>query len=163
MNAALTSDWEPERGWEVNMGPDRVYRPGKTCAFKLAAIAGGYEVTFVGDEMDEVWRGCKLYWRGQSQPAWGDRKLARWADQHEYVYDKGIQSYLTKVDTDTRRLEGEIVVDGRKESVTMFLGKDAVNEGTLKPLLIIIMRTRFPWSQPRLELKQDGTAHAKPR
>jgi hypothetical protein len=157
-----TSAWEPENGWEINMGPDHVYREGQLCVFKLVPIAGGYEVTFNDDEMDEVWRGVKLTWRGNTCPAWGDRKLDRWTGTQEYAYDKMIQGYLTKVDTDTQRLEGEIEVAGKRESVTMFLAKSAVREEALKPLLIIILRTRFPWSQPRIALHQDGTAHAKP-
>ena len=157
-----TSDWEPESGWEICMGPDHVYRDGQPCAFKLNPIAGGYEITFDDDEMDEVWRGVKMTWRGNGCPTWGDRKLDRWGANQEYAYDKMIQSYLLKVDTSTQRLEGEIVVDGKHESVTMFLATSAVREESLKPLLIIILRTRFPWSQPRMALHQDGTAHAKP-
>ena len=158
-----TSAWEPANGWVINIGPDHVYREGQPCAFKLSPIDGGYEVTFEGDEMDEVWRGAKMYWRGNTEPAWGDRKLDRWAANQEYVYDKMVQSYLLKSDTGTQRLEGEIVVDGKHEAVTMFLAKGAVREESLKPLLIILIRTRFPWSQPRVALHQDGTAHAKPR
>jgi len=161
--AIVTSPWEPADGWAINMGPDHVYREGKVCAFKLSPTADGYEVTFVDDEMDEVWRGVKLTRRGSSEPAWGERKLAPWTEGQEYVYDKMIQSYLLKVDTDTTRLEGEIAVGGKRESVTMFLGKEAVRGAALEPLLIIILRTRFPWSQSRIAMHQDGTAHAKPR
>lgn len=156
------TSWEPANGWEINMGPDHVYREGRLCVFKLEPTADGYVVTFDGDQMDEVWRNCRLTWRGQSEPDWGNRKLNSWSESEEYVYDKMIQSHLLKVDTNTRRLEGEIEVEGKRESVTMFLAKDAVREGDLKPLLIIILRTRFPWSQPRMALHQDGTAHAKP-
>jgi hypothetical protein len=162
-----TRDWEQEMGWEINMGPDHVYEEGKTYAFQLTPNKDGelpyYEVTFEDGEMDDAWRGCRLYWRGQSRAAWVNRKLTKWSKSLEYEYDKTIESYLLKVDTDTLRLEGEIEVKGKKEAVTMFLGKEAVRDGALRPLLIIITRTRFPWSQPRAALNQDGTAHAKPR
>jgi hypothetical protein len=161
--ATNMSPWEPELGWQINSGPDHVYREGTLCAFKLVPTADGYQVTYNGDEMDEVWNGVKLTRRGAKRPAWGNRKLDRWDASLEYAYDKMINNYLLKVDTSTERLEGEIVVDGKHESVTMFVCNEAVNEGSLKPLLVIILRTRFPWSQSRVELQQDGTAHAKPR
>jgi hypothetical protein len=161
--ASNVNPWEPDNGWEINTGPDHVYREGTPCAFKLVPTADGYQVTYVGDEMDAVWNGVKLTRRGAGRPAWGNRKLDRWTGSEEYAYDKLINSYLLKVDTGTERLEGEIVVDGKHESVTMFLCNDAVSEGTLQPLLVIILRTRFPWSQSRIALQQDGTAHAKPR
>jgi hypothetical protein len=167
INLSDTSDWEPAKGWLINMGPDRVYEEGKTCAFKLTPRKEGnlpyYEVTYQAGEMDDVWSGCRLYWRGQRHATWVNRKLANWAKNLEYEYDKTIESYLLRVDTDTMRLEGEIEVDGRNEAVTMFLGREALVDGTPKHLLIIITRTRFPWSQPRAALNQDGTAHAKPR
>ena len=161
--ASNMSPWEPEFGWEINTGPDHVYREGQTCAFKLVPTADGYQVTYDKDEMDPVWDGVKLTRRGSSRPSWGNRKLDRWTAGLEYAYDKLINNYLLKVDTTTERLEGEIVVDGKHESVTMFLCNDAVSIGTLQPLLVIILRTRFPWSQSRVALQQDGTAHAKPR
>ena len=159
----MASNWEPENGWQINTGPDHVYREGALCAFKLVPAGDGYQVTYSDDQMDEVWNGVKLTRRGGGRPVWGNRKLDRWTPDQEYAYDKLINNYLLKVDTTTERLEGEIVVDGKHESVTMFLCNDAVNEGTLRPLLIILLRTRFPWSQSRIALQQDGTAHAKPR
>lgn len=165
-----TSAWEPSGGWEINMGPDHVYEEGKSYWFHLTPKVEGklscYEVTFDPGRMDPAWQGCRLYWRGQSEVAWGDRKLDPWIDSLEYVYDKTIESFLLGTDSDTVRLEGEIVVNEKKEAVTFFLGEDAVRgdkPDALKPLLIIITRTGFPWSQPRLTLNQDGTAHAKPR
>ncbi len=165
-----TSAWEPKEGWEINMGPDHVYDPGETYWFRLTPRMDGslpcYEVTYEPKKMDPAWEGCRLYWRGQNEVAWGDRKLDPWQPTLEYVYDKTIESFLLNTDSDTVRLEGEIVVNDKKEAVTVFLSRDAVRTetaNTFKPLLIIITRTGFPWSQPRLTLSQDGTAHAKPR
>src|SRR6185312_2620589 len=161
--ASTATPWDRPKGWVINTGPDHVYREGQTCAFKLVATTDGYQVTYDEDEMDAVWDGVKLTRRGSGRPSWGNRKLDSWTASQEYLYDKMINNYLLKVDTCTERLEGEIVVDGNHESVTMFLCNDAVSEAALQPLLVIILRTRFPWSQSRVALQQDGTAHAKPR
>jgi hypothetical protein len=164
--ATETSLWERELGWQINTGPDHVYREGAVrCAFKLVKTGDrDYVLTYDNDEMDAVWNNVKLTKRGGAgRPGWGNRKLDRWNQTLEYAYDKMINNYLLKVDTCTERLEGEIVVDDKHEAVTMFLCEDAVMEDELKPLLVIVLRTRFPWSQSRIALQQDGTAHAKPR
>lgn len=159
-----------EKGWAVQNadgpGAPVLKKPDAKNEFRLAPKGENgkviyYQVHIEGNDMPDEWKGAILFPRGTAAPAaWTADKLEPWnpdADEagmaaQALAYKSSIDPYYeNNVNTSTTRLEGDVLVSGVAEALSLMIVPDAIKDGT--PLLIVKL------SDTRPSGVQDGSGH----
>lgn len=146
----------------LNDGPTHVHTPGSVIELKPDKEGAIDIFRVTGTGLDPAWKDSWLLPRGSTEFQWREKPLREWDPTLEDVYDERISRALRHADADTVRLEGEIVVAGKKELVVFMIADNAVrkNDGTMDKIVLIRCRMKSLFD---LVLSQDGTAHGNPR
>lgn len=170
----LSACGEPEY-WEIHRasgpGADVILKAGVANAFWLEPVKKSgkivyYKVGFDAGKMTDHWKGVILHPRGSAAYPWSGDKLAAWDPTltgPAMVIQK--TTYVTAIDaafssrplnTSHERLEGDVIVNGVAEALTLIFIKDAITGGTR--LLLVNLKDDRP-GQPI----QSGSASGDPR